>query len=275
MTEQRKYAILDTDFVSKANIIKTENRMLADEVLAFPGYSFFCHQKMKEELGDHGSRVAQSWLQNKIESGEIICYSDEKILFEISRYLLNYCFVYYRDFLKQGCDLFDAEFYNRYFLPLDEMIETGGCNREIFLSVLRTCENQIGHQKSYDEIKAYVLAQTIKFLYDTEAYIFCSDDFGARQGFANGAQIPCISILSVFLKLCLMGKMKEEVEPFFQSFVRWCLDRKNPQTHVKVWIFKDGSDKRENVPIEFVLNDIYGGMYRARRDGDLQQVIAD
>lgn len=93
--------------------------------------------------------------------------------------------------------------------------------------------------------------------------------------FANGAQIPCISILSVFLKLCLMGKMKEEVEPFFQSFVRWCLDRKNPQTHVKVWIFKDGSDKRENVPIEFVLNDIYEGMYRARRDGDLQQVIAD
>nr|WP_289072215.1 hypothetical protein [uncultured Blautia sp.] len=142
-------------------------------------------------------------------------------------------------------------------------------------AVLRTCENQIGHQKSYGEIKAYVLAQTIKFLYDTEAYIFCSDDFGARQGFANGAQIPCISILSVFLKLCLMGKMKEEVEPFFQSFVRWCLDRKNPQTHVKVWIFKDGSDKRENVPIEFVLNDIYEGMYRARRDGDLQQVIAD
>ena len=131
-------------------------------------------------------------------------------------------------------------------------------------AVLRTCENQIGHQKSYGEIKAYVLAQTIKFLYDTEAYIFCSDDFGARQGFANGAQIPC-----------LMGKMKEEVEPFFQSFVRWCLDRKNPQTHVKVWIFKDGSDKRENVPIEFVLNDIYEGMYRARRDGDLQQVIAD
>lgn len=37
---------------------------------------------------------------------------------------------------------------------------------------MRTCENQIGHQKSYGEIKAYVLAQTIKFLYDTEAYIY-------------------------------------------------------------------------------------------------------
>ena len=55
MDEERKYAILDTDFVSKANIIKTESCVLADEVLAFPGYSFFCHQKMREELSDHGT----------------------------------------------------------------------------------------------------------------------------------------------------------------------------------------------------------------------------
>ena len=34
MAEQQKYAILDTDFVSKANIIKTESHVLADEVLA-------------------------------------------------------------------------------------------------------------------------------------------------------------------------------------------------------------------------------------------------
>ena len=40
---------------------------------------------------------------------------------------------------------------------------------------MRTCENQIGHQKSYGEIKAYVLAQTIKFLYDTEVYAYYFD----------------------------------------------------------------------------------------------------
>ena len=71
MAEQKKYAILDTDFVSKANIIKTESHVLADEVLAFSGYSFFCHQKMKEELADHGRRDAQVWLENKIKSGII------------------------------------------------------------------------------------------------------------------------------------------------------------------------------------------------------------
>ena len=39
MSESVRYAILDTDFVSKANIIKSNNRVLADEVLEFPRYS--------------------------------------------------------------------------------------------------------------------------------------------------------------------------------------------------------------------------------------------
>ena len=272
MAELQKYAILDTDFVSKANIIKTESHVLADEVLAFPGYSFFCHQKMKEELADHGRREAQIWLDNKIESGEIVCYSDDKILSEMNRYIHNSCFSYYHSFLKQGCDIFSAEFYNQYFTPLDEMMDSGEYDQERFLTVLHSCENQIGHQKSYGEIKAYVLAQTIKLLYNTEAYIFCSDDFGARRGFANGAQIPCISILSVFLKLRLLGRMMEEVEPYFQSFLQWCFDRENPQTHVKIWLFKDGSDKREKVPLETVLHDIYEGLYYVRKDGDLQKI---
>ena len=71
MSELAKYAILDTDFVSKANIIKRGDRVLADEVLAFPGYRFFCHQKMKEELDDHGTNEAQAWLQRKTDAGEI------------------------------------------------------------------------------------------------------------------------------------------------------------------------------------------------------------
>ena len=137
MDEERKYAILDTDFVSKANIIKTENRVLADEVLAFPGYSFFCHQKMREELSDHGTGSAQTWLANKIVSGEIICYSDDQILSEMGRAVSDICFLYYsRSFLKQGCVLFDSEFYSRYFQPLDTLMEAGGYNRGTFISVL-------------------------------------------------------------------------------------------------------------------------------------------
>ena len=272
MDEERKCAILDTDFVSKANIIKTETSVLADEVLEFPDYQFFCHQKMKEELGNHGTEEAQLWLERKTSSGEITCYSDEQIITEMREKIHESCYGYYRSFLKQGCDLFDAGFYARYFMPLDEWLEKGGDSAEAFLAVLCSCENEIGHQQNYGEVKAFVLVQVLRLLYGMEAYIFCSDDFDARQGFANGAQIPCISILSVFLKMWLIGKKIEEVQPFFWSFVRWCTNRKNPQTHVRVWVFKEGSYKRERMPVTSILPDIYEGLYCARKNGDLQRI---
>ena len=100
MTDALKYAILDTDFVSKANIIRIKTQVLADEVLVFPGYRFFCHQKMKEELADHGTRPAQDWLDRMIEQGKITCYSDEQIICELENQVAEHCFLYYRSFLK-------------------------------------------------------------------------------------------------------------------------------------------------------------------------------
>jgi len=130
-----KFAILDTDFVSKANIIKTQTHVLADEVLAFPGYRFFCHQKMKEELADHGTRPAQEWLDRMIGQGSISCYSDERIIRELEDQVAGYCFSYYQSFLKKGCNLFDADFYSRYFTPLDEFLESDTQDSRVFLPV--------------------------------------------------------------------------------------------------------------------------------------------
>ena len=103
MSESVRYAILDTDFVSKANIIKSNNRVLADEVLKFPGYRFYCHQKMKTELGDHGTRSAQAWLDQKIASGDIRCYDDEQIIKELREAAGNHCYAYYQSYLVEGC----------------------------------------------------------------------------------------------------------------------------------------------------------------------------
>ena len=258
MTEPIKNAILDTDFVSKANIIKPGDSVLADEVLSFPGYRFFCHQKMIEELGDHGTRQSQEWLAKKIAAGVIECYSDERIIREMQEQIGNNCFLYFRSFLKNGCNLFHRELYRSHFEALDQYLESGNLTKKAFLSVLQTRESS--------------MSQVLKMLKGTETYIFCSDDFGARQGFANGALIPCISILSVFLKMKLIGKSLEEVQPFFQSLVRWCTERENPQTHVRVWKFASGSDKRVRVPISTLLTEIFDGKYQARKDGDLQMV---
>lgn len=270
MSEKVKYAILDTDFVSKANIIKNNDCVLADEVLAFPGYLFCCHRKMKEELEDHGTRSSQKWLEKKIDTGKIACYDDWRIISELAAAVGDPCYFYYRSFLKSGCDMIRSDYYSDYFGKLDEWLETGSCDKAGFISVLESCEESVGHQNSYGEVKAFVLLKTISFLHSAEAYIFCSDDFGARQGFANAALVPCISILSVFLKLWILGKAYEEIRPYYQSFVDWCKNRDNPQVSVRVWMFDKGSGKRIRIPVETLLDEIYEGKYQARLDGDLQ-----
>ena len=77
----------------------------------------------------------------------------------------------------------------------------------------------------------------------------------------------------MFLKLWLLRRPLDEIEPYYQSFVDWCNNREHPQINVKVWRFSEGSYKRERVPIENVLTDIYAGKYEARKDGDLQMKI--
>jgi len=268
-----RYAILDTDFVSKANIIKSNDRVLADEVMDFPGYRFYCHQKMKQELGDHGTRDSQIWLERKITEGVIRCYDDEHIIAELKNAAGDRCYSYYRSFLLEGCNMISSDYYGEYFEKLDKYMEQGRFDDTGFLAALRIGESMIGHQKSYGEVKAFVLLKTISFVYGVEAFIFCSDDSDARKSYANSAAIPCISILSVFLKLWLLGKPFDEVGSYYQSFVDWCIDRKNPQVNVKVWRFSKGSDKKEKVPIGNVLTDIYAGKYAARKDGDLQVKI--
>ena len=94
MSEAVSYAIRDTDFVSKANIIKSNNRVLADEVMEFPGYRFYCHQKMKLELADHGTRDSQGWLDRKIAEGVIRCYDDEQIIEKLRKVVGNHCYEY-------------------------------------------------------------------------------------------------------------------------------------------------------------------------------------
>ena len=51
---EKKYALLDTDFLYKAHLARnTENHTLADFVMAFQDYEFFCHEMIKEELTRH------------------------------------------------------------------------------------------------------------------------------------------------------------------------------------------------------------------------------
>ena len=149
--------------------------------------------------------------------------------------------------------MYDPNFYGYYFGPLDEYLQDKTPDISCFIDVLKSCEAAIGHQQSYGEMKAFILLKSISLIYNTQPFVFCSDDRGARAGFANIAQIPCISILSVFLKMKIQGKAYEDVAQFYQSFVDWCMYRENPQNKVKVWQFESGTWKRNRAPIQGVL----------------------
>lgn len=87
MEIDRKYALLDTDFLYKSHIARNANdHTLADFVIDFPDYEFFCHEMIKEELTRHQINPDPNpWLDEKIKSGRIKQYSDRDIVIELGK----------------------------------------------------------------------------------------------------------------------------------------------------------------------------------------------
>ena len=62
-----KYALLDTDFISKTHFIHGDTeKCLVDLVVEMPGYCFFCHSQIIKELSRHNQQ-AIGWLSPTIE----------------------------------------------------------------------------------------------------------------------------------------------------------------------------------------------------------------
>lgn len=266
MTEEKRYAILDTDFVSKTTIIQASpEKVLAARVLAFPEYEFYCHKMMVEELGRHGTRKAQEWLQNKIKSGIVHQYGDTDILDMLEFEVGMQCYSMYLIFLKMSCDIYDKGYFEKKFAAL-HVIPEEQLSKQRFLETLEMCDKKIGVGQSLGEKKACVLLQALRFIKGEKVFLFCSDDFGARRGFADGVGIPCIGVIAVFMKLKNMGMSKEEAGRYFQSFVSWCNHHK--QTQLYVWEFH-GTKRRVKKDFQDVFDGLYEEVFDLMKNGDL------
>lgn len=79
-----KYALLDTDFISKTHFIHGDTeKCLVDLVVEMPGYCFFCHSQIIKELSRHNQQ-AIGWLQHKISEQKIQCYGLSLLFFLLS-----------------------------------------------------------------------------------------------------------------------------------------------------------------------------------------------
>lgn len=83
MTKE-KYALLDTDFISKTHLIRkdSQNKMI-DRIMEMQGYRFYCHEQIKTELERHNIGNSPEWLNAKISDGSVHCTTDEEIMNEL------------------------------------------------------------------------------------------------------------------------------------------------------------------------------------------------
>ena len=53
-----KYALLDTDFISKMHLIrKDDQNKLIDKIMVMPNYTFYCHEQISVELLRHNDEM--------------------------------------------------------------------------------------------------------------------------------------------------------------------------------------------------------------------------
>lgn len=138
---------------------------------------------------------------------------------------------------------------------------------DTFLEALKVCDDNIPHQNGLGEKKTYVLIQMMEIMHSNKVYVFCSDDFRARQSIASlTTPVHCISILGVFYKLMKMGKEKSEMQEYYNYLAAFL---KN-QTEYKVWSVS--GHQRMRIPIQQVFDEIYDEKFQMLRNGDLQYI---
>lgn len=267
MEKDKKYALLDTDFIYKSHLARNaQSHTLAELVLDFEDYEFFCHEMIKEELERHEINPDPNpWIEEKVKVGRVNLYSDRDIVNELRKIYGEAATLTYIYLLRISCDTFNVGFFEEYYGTLEytENVTDIDC----FLTALKACDEKISHQNGLGEKKTFVLVQMMEIFYNKQVYVFCSDDFKARQSIAGLAKpINCISILGVFYKLMKMGHGKTEMQKYYNRLSAFL---KN-QTEYRVWSLS--GHQRIRVPIMQVFDDIYDGKFQLLKNGDLQYI---
>lgn len=113
--KMEKYALLDTDFISKTHFIQgNTEKSLSDLVVEMPGYCFFCHSQIIKELSRHNQQ-AIGWLQHKISEQKIQCYTDEEVLNELVKIRGDFACSTYTLMLKDACDAFSKSYFKEHY----------------------------------------------------------------------------------------------------------------------------------------------------------------
>ena len=265
---KEKYALLDTDFISKTHLIrKDDQNKLIDRITEMPGYRFYCHEQIKTELIRHSIAGSPEWLEQKISSGQVHCYSDEEIVDELNAIYSNSAVAMYSNMLKNGCEAYRCGYFEENFARLQALNYADISNEEFLSELAKDC-NDIGTGNNLGELKSYVLLQMLSIKLGEQIYVFCSDDRNARNGIVSLGGARCISVLSSFMRLSIDGSMtRDEARPYIESYLEE--NRQRNQTTFRV---HDNSKEMRycRVPCEQVIEDMYAGKFEVLMNGNLR-----
>lgn len=117
-----KYALLDTDFISKMHLIrKDEQNKLIDKIMSMPNYTFYCHKQISVELLRHNIAGTPEWFEAKITEKAICMYDDEMILDELSKIYGDLAISVYAEMLKNACDAYKEGYFEEKFLLISKI----------------------------------------------------------------------------------------------------------------------------------------------------------
>jgi hypothetical protein len=263
-----KYALLDTDFISKMHMIRKDDQSrLIDKIMAMPNYRFYCHKQIHIELSRHNIAGATEWFESRLRDKSIYLYDDEMIMKELSDIYGELAVVAYQKMLKDACDAYKDSYYEDNFIELSKL-DNPDISQVDFLEKLKKDCNAIGEGKNLGELKSYVLLQMLHIKFGRQIYVFCSDDKNARNGIIAIGDARCISVLSSFIRLqkelCFN---REEAEPYIRSYMNFCIGKS--QTTFKIQeATKEGRMCR--IPCEQVFEEMFQGKIDEMKTGNLR-----
>lgn len=219
--EKTKYALLDTDFISKTHLIrKDDDNKLIDRIMQLPNYEFYCHMQVKTELFQHNVIEAPKLLDNQIECGKITCYDDRDILCKLAEIFSSGAVAVYRQMLMIACEAYGYGYFAKQF-PKIAMLNCEDISLDSFLLLLiQECET-LALDRNLGEIKSFLLLQFLNLTFGEQIYVFCSDDRNARNGVISICEARCVSVLSSFLRLKKKSNLKEQMHKsiFAHTFI--------------------------------------------------------
>ena len=171
-----KYAVLDTDFISKTHLIrKDDQNTMIDRIMEMQEYRFYCHEQVRAELEKHNISDSSAWLEDKISDGSVQYISDETILNELFSVCSRSALIMYVNMLRNRCAALKQGYFEENFTRL-KVLDFRSITKESFFQMLKRDCDDIGKKKSLGELKSCVLFQLLSTKLGKQIYIFCSDD---------------------------------------------------------------------------------------------------